>query len=391
VTAPGLLGTPVTIGTVKTRAHIVIPSPWSGYAWVFGIVLVLHWLALAFLQDQLTDGAGITPMPTPIFMRVLKPLAVVVPPPRPRKSQKPVGTPRPTVLPPVVAADSSPQDTLEGPAAGVVASSESSADPSTPQGLAEPVAEVPDEPAAPDEVPQSSWPADTRLSYALKGYYRGDFAGDGRVQWQRMEGRYQVQVDLHIASLFTGTMISQGELTETGLQPRVYEERFMGRIRRLTFDGLGVTFADGRVFPQPQGVQDTSSQFVELSHRFSTGLQPLVVGSQVALWLARPREMRFWTYDVVALETLQIPEFGAVPAYHLKPRQIANPTGVITAELWFAPSLQFLPVRIRINLGNDNYMDWLVNRIEQGEAPATPATQAPPKATERAAQTPVMF
>lgn len=339
------------------------------------MVLVVHWLVLAYLQDQLVGGAAITPMPTPIFMRVLKP-AAVVPPPKPRKH---VRAPRAAAPPPAVAvAAAAPAlpDSTEGPQAGAPEPAEPSAG-ADPQAPTEPVVEAVDAPAAPDEVPQSSWPADTRLSYTLKGYYRGDFNGDGQVQWQRMGERYQVQVDLHIASLFTGTMISQGEVTEAGLQPQVYEERFMNRARRLTFDGLGVTFTDGRVFPQPQGVQDTSSQFVELSHRFSTGLQPLVVGSQVALWLARPREMRFWTYDVVALETLQIPDFGAVPAYHLKPRQIANPTGVITAELWFAPSLQFLPVRIRINLGNDNYMDWLVNRIEQGSAPAPAPAPVP--------------
>lgn len=369
---------PVTIGTVKNSADFLKPQNLAVYALLLGLVLVSHWLALAYLQDQLADGLTIKPMPTPIFMRVLKPTAVVRPTPKPPKAPKPrksVRAPTPAAPSPVVA-DTAPADMSDGRPAGVVDLAEASVG-TTPQAPPEPVVEVINAPVALDQAPKSSWPADTRLSYTLKGYYRGDFSGNGQVQWQRLDGRYQVQVDLHIASLFTGTMISQGELTEGGLQPQVYEERFMGRVRRLTFDGLGVTFSDGRVFPQPQGVQDTSSQFVELSHRFSTGQQPLVVGSQVALWLARPREMRLWTYDVVALDTLQIPEFGAVEAYHLKPRQIANPTGVITAELWFAPSLQFLPVRIRINLGNDNYMDWLVNRIEQGEAAAAPAAPDP--------------
>ncbi len=361
---------------MKFSADIHPSKLWVGYALLLALVLMVHGLALVYLQDQFGDGVAIKPMPTPIFMRVLKPAAVVPPPPKPRKR---VRAPR-TAAPPAAVAAPAPEEAGEGPQVTVAEPSVPAAD-ATPPAPAEPEPQVVEPPAAPNEAPQSSWPADTRLSYTLKGYYRGDFAGDGQVQWQRIDDRYQVQVDLHIASLFTGTMISQGVLTEGGLQPQVYEERFMNRVRRLTFDGQGVTFADGRVFPQPQGVQDTSSQFVELSHRFSSGLQPLVVGSQVALWLARPREMRFWTYDVVALETLQIPEFGAVPAYHLQPRQIANPTGVITAELWFAPSLQFLPVRIRINLGNGNYMDWLVNRIEQSAPPVVPTPPVVPAPT----------
>ena len=140
----------------------------------------------------------------------------------------------------------------------------------------------------------------------------------------------------------------------------------MGEVRRLVMDGVAVTFHDGSAVRQPQALQDTASQFVELSRRFSTGRQTLTVGAEVPLWLARPNAMNLWTYDVMALETLQLPELGAVAAYHLRPRPVANPRGVITAEMWFAPSLQYLPVRIRISLGGDNYIDLVVEKIEQG-------------------------
>ena len=75
--------------------------------------------------------------------------------------------------------------------------------------------------------------------------------------------------------------------------------------------------------------------------------------------------MALWTYDVVEEETLATPELGAVQAFHLRPRPIANPSGAITAEIWFAPSLHYLPVRIRISLGGDNFVDLMVERIEQ--------------------------
>jgi hypothetical protein len=54
-----------------------------------------------------------------------------------------------------------------------------------------------------------------------------------------------------------------------------------------------------------------------------------------------------------------------VQAFHLKPRPIANPRGNITAEMWFAPSLQYLPVRIRVNMGDDVNIDLIVDKIEQ--------------------------
>ena len=151
---------------------------------------------------------------------------------------------------------------------------------------------------------------------------------------------------------------------------RKSEEQFPMSVRRVTFDGAHVRFHDGSQALQPTALQDTASQFVELSRRFSTGREALKVGAQVRVWLARPQGMALWTYDVVEEETLQMPELGAVQAFHLRPRPIANPSGVITAEIWFAPSLQYLPVRVRISLGADNFVDLIVERIEQGAEPA---------------------
>jgi len=77
----------------------------------------------------------------------------------------------------------------------------------------------------------------------------------------------------------------------------------------------------------------------------------------------------------VAEETLQTPELGPVQAFHLRPRPIANPAGEITAEIWFAPSLQYLPVRVRIALGGDNFVDLMVERIDQGAPQQRPAAE----------------
>ena len=83
------------------------------------------------------------------------------------------------------------------------------------------------------------------------------------------------------------------------------------------------------------------------------------------MWLARPGGVDQWTYDVVGEDTLQLPRLGAVPAFHLKPRPLDKPRGPIQAEIWIAPSVQYLPVRIRLTQGPDTYMDLMVETIEQ--------------------------
>ena len=59
---------------------------------------------------------------------------------------------------------------------------------------------------------------------------------------------------------------------------------------------------------------------------------------------------------------MKTPELGPVETFHLKPRPLANPRGNITAEMWFAPSLQYLPVRIKVSLG-DAFVDMFAEKI----------------------------
>jgi hypothetical protein len=126
-----------------------------------------------------------------------------------------------------------------------------------------------------------------------------------------------------------------------------------------------IALDNGERVARPDGVQDTASQFVELSHRFATGREKLEVGHSVSLWLVRPGGLDLWTYDIVGREILKTAQLGEIEAYHLKPRPLARPRGNITAEMWFAPSLQFLPVRIRVTMGEEAQVDLLVNTIEQ--------------------------
>jgi len=211
----------------------------------------------------------------------------------------------------------------------------------------------------------AQWPGDTRLSYELGGDWRGPLHGDARVQWQREGDRYQVRLDVSIHPFITQVITSQGEVTPDGLVPRAYEESRPGKRRTARFGEQVLTLDNGKTVPRPPGVQDAASQFVELAQRFATGKERLEVGRTVTVWLARPGGLDEWTYDIVGREMLRTPNLGEVEAFHLKPRPLANARGNITAEMWFAPSLQYLPVRIKVIMGSEAYLDLIVDQIEQ--------------------------
>jgi hypothetical protein len=340
---------------------------------LLGHLFVLHWLA-----DQLGRQPILRPMVTPMFTRVLRPAAIAAVPIRKKPAVHPVRT-RPAIaaIAPVgKASEPAPARAAASaarPAADAASPDVVPAPAQQPAASAQVAAAAPQPPAAPASAASAapapnldSWPADTRLNYRLGGMYRsGELHGDARVQWLRQGDRYESRVDIDVTLLASLTMTSQGDVTSQGLSPRAYEEVRRAGARNVRLEADGIVLTDGRRVPRPDRVQDTASQFVELSHRFSTGEDALAVGRSVSLWMARPGGVDLWTYDIIDHETLQLPHLGAVEAFHLKPRQLLNPRGNITAEIWFAPALQYLPVRIKVSLGEATYVDLLVDSIQQ--------------------------
>jgi hypothetical protein len=358
---------------------------------LLAIVLVAHLVALDWLARHIEQPSVLRPLATPMFTRLLLPQAPaavpVAPPARPvrarpgrpaitslAKQAAPVA-PEPAAAASEPAKDASPAvDPLEqaaqqaAPEEQAAVATAPDADTAAAETIDAPAtAEVAQAtaPAAPESAALDSWPVDTRLNYRLGGHYRGELHGSARVQWQRQGSRYETRVDIELPLLASLVLTSQGDVAAHGLQPRAYEERKRSGPRGLRLGDDTITLANGRAVPRPEGVQDTASQFVELSHRFATGQDVLEVGRTVSFWMARPGAVDLWTYDIVSVEVLDTPRLGAVEAFHLKPRPIANPRGNITAEMWFAPSLQYLPVRIRVNMGETAYVDLMVDQIEQ--------------------------
>jgi hypothetical protein len=330
------------------------------------LVFVAHVFLLRWFADQLDQQPILRPMVTPMFTRVLQPAAIKA---VAQRKQPVARAPRTRSAITAIAEAARPAP-ARAAASAEVARMPASAPNAPPAQVA---AEVPQPPAAPASTASAaaaqnydSWPADTRLNYRLGGMYRsGELHGDARVQWLRQGDRYESRVDIDVTLLASLVMTSQGDVTSQGLSPRAYEEVRRAGARNVRLEADGIVLTDGRRVPRPERVQDTASQFVELSHRFSTGEDSLAVGRSVSLWMARPGGVDLWTYDIVDREMLQLPQLGAVEAFHLKPRQLLNPRGNITAEIWFAPSLQYLPVRIKVSLGEATYVDLLVDTVQQ--------------------------
>ncbi len=217
------------------------------------------------------------------------------------------------------------------------------------------------------------WPPSTRLSYKLLGNYRGPVEGTAQVDWLRQGSRYQVHLSTAIGPVLSRHITSEGELTAQGLAPRRFdgEQKVLFRSPRrwqLRFGPEQVVLSDGKEVPAQPGAQDEASQFVQLTWLFTTQPQKLKVGGAVEMPLAISKKLERWIYDVQGEELLQFP-FGEVPSFHLKPRREAA-GGDLTPEIWIAPSLQYLPVRILIRDGQGNWIDLTLEKPPLQAVPA---------------------
>ncbi|MDZ5456500.1 DUF3108 domain-containing protein [Azohydromonas lata] len=267
----------------------------------------------------------------------------------------------------VAKAASDPAPAASAPAAVAAASAPLPPDPAA---SAVPVAPV--DPAATAVAdPLRDWPPSTQLEYELGGWYRGEVHGSARVLWLRQDRRYQVRLEVVVgpgfAPLMTRRMTSDGEVNSRGLSPRRYdEETQLGFLspRRATvrFEDDAIVLANGSRRVPMAGVQDSASQFVQLTWLFT--LQPSLLrrGNAVELPLALPRRLDPWTYDVLGEEEIETP-LGRLSAVHVKPRREPVAGEVMTAEAWFAPSLQYLPVRLLIRQSADVWADLRLKRL----------------------------
>lgn len=343
------------------------------------IVLLAHGVALRWIARLQLESSLLQPMAPTMYTRLLTPQApppppaVAAPAPAPprraaRHDQLQAAASVPRTATPTIAAPPAPEPKAAAEAATPALPEPEPSAPSTDvtAAPAEPAASSPPgTETASTEPAADSWPVDTRLRYRLGGRFRsGDLYGNARVLWQREAQRYQVRVEVEVTFWAKLVMTSQGEVTGSTLAPQVYQEVRNGKPRGLRIGEREVLLANGQSVPRPPHVQDTASQFVELSHRFASGQEPLDVGRAVSVWMARPGAVDLWIYDIVGSEVLRTP-LGDIEAFHLKPRPIANPRGNITAEMWFAPSLQYLPVRIRVRMGEEAEIDLLVDAIDQ--------------------------
>jgi Protein of unknown function (DUF3108) len=361
-----------------------------------GVTLVHGCLGLEVVQSRLGEGAA-DQAPKALSVAFVKELAPTVPPvavaPVPPQAAVAVAAaPAASAAEADVAAEApsqeppppEPEPPAEPPPAPASAVAEA---PAPAASLAEPVVAAASAASAPAAVVaataasapvaaavQFDWPPSTRLGYRMVGNYRGPLHGTAQVEWLREGERYQVRLEVSVPMLITRRMLSDGVVGPQGLTPRRYDEETdptLGEIRRSTirFEPTRVLLANNKVEPAQAGMQDAASQFVQMTWLFLTRPELLKLGQTVEFPLALPRRLGRWTYQVSEQVKVQLP-FGEIDTFHLQPLPGSRKANELSVEMWIAPSLQYLPVRIVLRQDAETHLELtLENRPLQAAPP----------------------
>lgn len=362
-------------------------------------VSLAHWWVAGQLPDsRLGEGAGddipeaievafvreLAPAAPPVFAAAApRPAPALAPrPPRPAASAASEAASEPVELAEAAASEvestvAAASQVVPPPEQVSPALATASAPASTP--ATPPVAAAPASQAA--SAAAFDWPPSTRLSYTFEGFSRGPVYGHATVEWLREGPRYQVRLEVRVPPLGGRRMLSDGLLGEKGLAPRRYDEetdRLFQDTARVSvhFEADRIQLANGKVNDPVPGVQDTASQFVQMTWLFLTRPELLQPGQVVEFPLALPRRVGRWTYDVREPVDLHLP-FGVVKAYHLQPRPTSRRGKEWLVDIWIAPSLQYLPARITLTQDAENHGELTLKSLPlQAAAPAPAASGA---------------
>lgn len=205
--------------------------------------------------------------------------------------------------------------------------------------------------------PPVKLPPPTRLAFDVSGQAR-KFGYNARAEllWHHDGSRYEARQEISAFLLGSRAQRSTGAVTLQGLQP----ERFSDRSRseqaahfdyqrgRVTFSANTPEVAAG------PGVQDRLSVFIQLGALLAADPERFVPGTQITLATVSARSADRWTFTIEGPETLDLP-LG--PTEALKLERLPRKDYDQKAELWVAPSLGYLPVRIRITQANGDFAD----------------------------------
>jgi outer membrane biosynthesis protein TonB len=391
---------PMTTPSVLTRTA----PPWRALLALAALVLAAHTLVLqgnpkrfgpeldpaaqpvkAFVTRHIEapppEPAVPPAAPAPVIKAPAKPLAKAAPKPvkKPILEQKEAiaQQPRAQAAIELVAPETPPPPEADAaPVAEAPAAPASDSLPATEQTASAPPASLAPSPApaasaappaGPSQTPVTAMalPGSARLSYAATGSAKGlNYYADAELVWNNAGSSYDARMTVSALLLRSRSWSSRGQIGDQGLAPQRYTDKARNEVAaHFEPEKNQISFsANTPSVPWIKGAQDRVSVFLQLGGILKGNPAGFPVGSNISMYTVGPRDADTWTFLVGAEETLTLP-FGVLNTVKLsrQPRREFDQK----VEIWYAPSLGYLPVRSKITEHNGDFVDQQLRVLSQ--------------------------
>lgn len=201
-------------------------------------------------------------------------------------------------------------------------------------------------------------PASVRMKYQVDAN-KFPYSLSAELLWQQEAGRYSARLAFNAFGQ-SRVQTSRGQISALGLEPMRFSDKYRTEVAaHFVRDKGKVTFsANTPDVPLLAGAQDRLSILIQLASMFFSAPSRYPPATTIAIQTIGPRDADTWLFTVGESETLSLP---GGPQATLK--LVRNPRQEFDqkVELWLAPALDYLPVRVRITEPNGDYVDqkWL--------------------------------
>ena len=208
-------------------------------------------------------------------------------------------------------------------------------------------------------------PESALLKYQVLGQAKGlNYWASAELAWQQDGQAYESRLTVSAFLLGSRTQTSKGTLGPEGLMPTRFGDKNRSELAAHFQRDKGVISfsANSPDAPLLKGAQDRLSVVMQISSLLAGDPTRFPLGTMLSFQTVSQREAEIWHFLVEKEELLQLP-FGEINAIKLnrKPRREFDQQ----IELWFAPTLSYLPVRLRITNANGDFVDQLLNKAEK--------------------------
>jgi hypothetical protein len=208
-------------------------------------------------------------------------------------------------------------------------------------------------------------PESALLKYQVQGQAKGlNYWASAELAWHQDGPTYDSRLTVSAFLLGSRTQTSKGTLGPEGLMPTRFGDKSRSELAAHFQRDKGIISfsANSPDATLLKGAQDRLSVVIQIGSLLAGDPTRFPLGTMLSFQTVSQREAEVWHFLVEKEEMLHLP-FGDINAIKVnrKPRREFDQQ----IELWFAPTLGYLPVRLRITNANGDFVDQLLSNAEK--------------------------